>query len=82
MQEVRDLAGRDDGAVVGRLAGTALTVIPQSLGSGAWVRLYWRIWRAPSGSATWTDMYWPGRACGQRLPSGGPSTKDTVSGDS
>lgn len=65
-----------------RPAATALTVIAHSSAARPPVRLYWRIWRAPSGSRTATETYWPGRNTGSAPPSGDPSTNDTVSGDS
>ncbi|WP_329585245.1 hypothetical protein [Kitasatospora sp. NBC_01250] len=41
--------------------------------------LYWRIWRAPSGSTTCTETYCPGRSAGSGPPSSGRTTKVTTS---
>ncbi len=41
--------------------------------------LYWRIWRAPSGSSTCTETYWPARKAGAGVSSAGRSTKVATS---
>ncbi len=66
------------GVVVARIR---LTVMRQSPCDGALVRLYWRIWRAPSGSTTPTERYWPGRKAGSGAPSSEVRTNETVSAD-
>ncbi len=54
---------------------TRLTVIARTGEPGEVDRLYWRIWRAPSGSSTCTETYWPGRCAGAGAPSAGVSRK-------
>lgn len=73
MQMAGDLTGRPSPV------STRLTEKVRTVASGALVRLYWRICRAPSASSTCTETYWPARNAGAGRPSAGRIRKVTTS---